>query len=43
MRERDGAWVARYPIRLAWRGDRVSRVRDYVHVSYVLADARVEL
>ena len=41
--EKDGRWTARHAIRIEWRGDRVARIRDYAHISYLLADARVSV
>jgi len=41
LREDGGVWMARHAIRIEWRGDRVTRIRDYAHISYLLADARV--
>jgi RNA polymerase sigma-70 factor (ECF subfamily) len=32
-------WRPHAAIRLWWQGDKVSRIRDYVHVDYVLAEA----
>jgi RNA polymerase sigma-70 factor, ECF subfamily len=43
LREHDGAWIPRHAIRLGWRGDRVAQIRDYAHVPYLLADARLEI
>jgi RNA polymerase sigma-70 factor (ECF subfamily) len=37
-REEGGRWAPWHPIRLDWRGGRVARIRDYVHVSYLLRD-----
>ena len=33
-------WVPRAAVRLWWRDGKVTRIRDYVHVGYLLADAR---
>jgi RNA polymerase sigma-70 factor, ECF subfamily len=41
MREKDGGWVADHPIRVEWRGDRIARIRDYVHAPYVLQGATI--
>jgi RNA polymerase sigma-70 factor, ECF subfamily len=38
----DGAWRPWTALRLWWDGDQVVRIRDYVHVEYLLRDARVE-
>jgi len=36
------AWVPHTAIRLWWRDGKVARVRDYVHVEYLLNHARIE-
>lgn len=36
------AWRPTTAVRLWWDGDQVVRIRDYVHVGYVLEEARVE-
>jgi RNA polymerase sigma-70 factor (ECF subfamily) len=41
-RNRDGAWRAHAAVRLWWRDGKVVRIRDYVHVDYLLDGARVE-
>jgi RNA polymerase sigma-70 factor (ECF subfamily) len=43
LRETDAGWTPRQAIRLEWRDGRVSRIRDYGHVPYLLADARVDV
>jgi RNA polymerase sigma-70 factor (ECF subfamily) len=41
-RKVDGTWRPWTALRLWWEGDRVVRIRDYVHVDYLLREARVE-
>ena len=43
MREKDGEWAAQHAVRLEWRDGRVSRIRDYVHATGILAEARVQI
>src|SRR5262249_11044285 len=38
-----GAWRPHSAVRVWWRDGKVSRIRDYFHADYVLADARTEL
>jgi RNA polymerase sigma-70 factor (ECF subfamily) len=38
----DGAWRPHSAIRMWWRDGKVVRIRDYVHVDYLLRDARIE-
>jgi len=41
---RDGAqWDPHSVIRLWWEHGRVVRIRDYMHISHILRDARIEL
>jgi hypothetical protein len=40
--ERDGRWLARHVVQLDLRGDQVVRVRDYIHVDYMLCSSLVE-
>jgi RNA polymerase sigma-70 factor, ECF subfamily len=35
-----GDWLPRAAVRLWWRDGKVARIRDYVHVGYLLQDAR---
>jgi hypothetical protein len=37
-RRENGAWLAHTAVRLWWADGRVVRIRDYVHVDYLLAD-----
>jgi RNA polymerase sigma-70 factor (ECF subfamily) len=37
-----GEWQPVTAVRLWWRDGRVVRIRDYVHVDYLLADAKIE-
>jgi RNA polymerase sigma-70 factor (ECF subfamily) len=37
----DGPWAPATAIRLWWEGDKVVRIRDYTHVSYLFADSEV--
>jgi RNA polymerase sigma-70 factor (ECF subfamily) len=41
LRNGGGEWTPRHAIRLSWRGDRVAQIRDYAHIPYLLADAKV--
>jgi len=43
MREKDGVWVPRHPIRLRWHNGRVAGIRDYAHVDYLLKEAELVL
>jgi RNA polymerase sigma-70 factor (ECF subfamily) len=38
----DEQWRAHTAIRVWWRGDQVIRIRDYVHVDYLLRDVEIE-
>lgn len=38
----DGAWTPHAAVRLWWSEGRVVRIRDYVHVPYLLRDSRTE-
>ncbi len=38
----DSAWRPHTALRLWWRDGRVARIRDYVHVEYLLSAARIE-
>jgi RNA polymerase sigma-70 factor, ECF subfamily len=37
------AWVPRAAVRLWWRDGQVVRIKDYVHVEYLLRDSRTEV
>jgi RNA polymerase sigma-70 factor (ECF subfamily) len=41
LRDKDGQWVAHHAVRLEWRDEHVVRIRDYVHVRYLLEDAQL--
>jgi RNA polymerase sigma-70 factor (ECF subfamily) len=41
-RRTDGAWRPHAAVRLWWSGGQVTRIRDYVHVDYLLGESRTE-
>lgn len=38
----DGDWRPHAAVRLWWSGGQVTRIRDYVHVDYLLGESRTE-
>ena len=43
LRKMGGEWVPHTAVRLWWRGGKVVRIRDYVHVDYLLKHAHTEM
>jgi RNA polymerase sigma-70 factor, ECF subfamily len=41
-RRSDATWRPHTVVRLTWSGGEIVRIRDYIHVDYLLADARIE-
>lgn len=41
LRQEGDRWTPRHAIRLEWKGDRVTRIRDYADVPYVFFEGRI--
>jgi len=42
-RKADGDWVPHAAIRVWWRDGKAVRIRDYIHVEYLLKDVRTDV